>query len=76
MHPTSTVKFFTIPAGTNASRCRSCDQVVYWITTPNDRKMPVSVEPDGAYDPTAHAEGQGISHFVDCPNAASHRKPR
>lgn len=68
--------FFDIPAGTPPSECRSCRQLVYWIRTALDRPMPVSVDVDGAYDPTATEAGQGISHFVDCPNRDQHRRPR
>jgi len=69
-------QFFTIPAGTREARCRSCDQVVYWIVTAQDRRMPVSVLYDGAFAPTTIADGSGISHFVDCPHAKQHRRPR
>lgn len=70
------LKFFAIPAGTREARCRSCDQVVYWILTAQDRRMPISLEHAGAFAPTQTAEGSGISHFVDCPNANQHRRPR
>ncbi len=67
-------QFFAIPAGTREARCRSCDQVVYWIVTAHDRRMPVSVEFDGAFAPTATEPGSGISHFADCPHANQHRR--
>lgn len=53
---------FQIPPGTPASRCRSCSATVFWIVTPRGRKMPL--------------DGDGTSHFVSCPQAAQHRRPR
>lgn len=69
-------KFFTIPAGTHPSHCKSCHQVVYWITTASDRPMPVSVEYTGAFPPQMTRDGSGISHFVDCPERDLHRRAR
>lgn len=69
-------QWLEIPAGTQPARCRSCDQVVYWITTATGKKMPVSVEEFGAFAPTARDPGHGISHFADCPYANAHRRPR
>lgn len=71
-----TPQFFAIPAGTREARCRSCDQLVFWITTAHDHNMPVSIDVDGAFAPTTTDAGSGISHFVDCPHANQHRSSR
>lgn len=68
--------WFEIPAGTREARCRSCDQVAYWIKTKNDKPMLVSVDAPGAFAPTDREDGSGISHFADCPYANQHRRPR
>lgn len=39
-----------------------------------DRPHPISVGHDAAREPTPTAEGRGISHFIDCPNADQHRR--
>lgn len=66
---------FEIPAYTTPARCRSCQQVVYWITTRAGKKMPVTVEranPEHRYpDDSA---GRGVSHFAVCPHAQQHRR--
>lgn len=74
-------QYFSIPAGTPPSECRSCGQTVWWIETAAGRRMPVSVEVDGAFAPsdrrsTTQHDGSGISHFVDCPSRDQHRRPR
>lgn len=53
---------FEVPAGTPQSKCKSCGAAVYWIKTAGGKNMPVNEK--------------GESHFSDCPNAASHRRPR
>lgn len=69
-------QFFEIPANTNEAECRSCGAAVYWIITAAGKRMPVSIDIDGAFAPMGSEGGRGISHFVDCPNRDSHRKPR
>jgi len=69
-------QFFTIPKGTRQAQCRSCLAEIYWITTPRGKKMPVSVDADGAYCPTNTDDGAGPSHFVDCPNRDQYRSAR
>lgn len=64
----------TIPAGTPASRCRGCGQPIYWVKTVIGKTMPVSVAPEGAAEPTAQADGCGVSHFADCPQAPRFRR--
>jgi len=66
--------WFAIPKGTAEARCRSCQQVVYWIETRSGKRMPVSVKYPGAFPPSNREDGTGISHFVDCPNAKMHRR--
>lgn len=53
---------FAIPRGARPSKCKSCGARVFWVTTPNGKKMPAN--PDG------------VSHFDTCVNAAAHRRPR
>jgi hypothetical protein len=66
-----------IPARTSPSRCRSCGQTIYWATHPSSgRAHPVSIEHEDAEAPTGLVDGQGISHFADCPNANDHRSTK
>lgn len=66
-----------IPARTPAARCRSCGQEIYFAPHPSTGRMhPVSVEHEDAERPTSLSEGQGISHFADCPNADHHRRSK
>jgi hypothetical protein len=68
--------WFPVPAGTPAASCRSCDEEVYWITTANDRKMPVDCTVEGGHAPTDRDPGQGVSHFATCPDRDRWRGPR
>lgn len=73
--------YWTIPAATRRSSCRSCGAEVYWISTDRGAKMPVSVDPTRApfgesRHPSETEPGLGFSHFVTCPNAAAHRRGR
>lgn len=76
------VTHFPIPSGTPAAKCRGphCGRAIYHVLHPNTRRPhPVSVnaEIDAAcIEPTATSPGLGISHFADCPDAASFRKPK
>jgi hypothetical protein len=75
--------WWVVPPGTKAAECRSCRATIYWITTANDRRMPVDVEVDGGYPPSPplaqrgeETPGYGVSHFATCPYGAQHRRPR
>lgn len=72
--------WFDVPAGTQASECRSCKATVYWIVTPSGKRMPVDCEVDGGYSPfkgvpgDGEQDGSGVSHFATCPQAAQWRQ--
>lgn len=57
---------FIIPDGyipaAHVSRCRSCNAEIVWCTTPRGRRAPVN--PDST------------SHFSDCPQSESWRRPK
>ncbi len=53
---------FPIDPSDPQSQCESCRSPIHWVTTPKGRKMPT--------DPN------GVSHFVTCPGASAHRKPK
>jgi hypothetical protein len=57
------------------TRCRSCQARIIFLKTAAGKNMPVdadTVEPDDdEFDSERHE-----SHFVSCPNADKHRKPR
>lgn len=56
-------------------RCRSCNAMIVWFTTPKGNVMPVNEDTvearDWELDLTRHK-----SHFATCPNANQHRKKR
>lgn len=67
-----------IPARTPASRCRSCNAWVYWVTMRSDKKLPVSIDrsnPEHGH-PTYTTTGHGQAHFADCPHADRWRKKK
>lgn len=69
--------FIPIPAGTPPTPCKSCRQLIYWAPHPSTGKNhPVSVADPESYAPDQDSDGKGITHFADCPNAASHRKTK
>lgn len=68
--------FFSIPAGTFAVTCTTCFKSIYFITTKNGKKMPISTAVDGAKDPHGDSPGQGIPHFADCNAPDAHRRRR
>ncbi len=53
---------FDIPASPHWVPCRGCAELVVWIVTVNNRRMPVN--PDGT------------SHFSNCPQANAFRRPK
>jgi hypothetical protein len=57
---------FPIPEGATPVLCRSCGDSVFWILTPNMKRMPID----------AFGAHKGESHFATCPQADQHRKPR
>jgi len=65
--------WYTIPAGTKPRPCRgsSCEAMIFDI--PSEKtpgaKIPLSIEPEGAYAPTSTDTGSGVNHFQDCPDA-------
>lgn len=68
------VTLIPIPAGNAASKCKSCQQTIYWAPYPTTGKMhPVSIDNAHGRAPSSNADGQGLSHFSDCPNAEQHR---
>lgn len=71
--------------------CRSCGAPVMWFYTANGKRMPLDPEPDGLGSLTIHnglavqadslpfevgPEVRYRSHFVTCPHADQHRRPR
>lgn len=68
--------------------CRTCNAVIEWHKTPAGKNIPVDPDPhpDGNLymdDPARMAVGAPgshprmfRSHFVTCPQAAQHRRPK
>ena len=50
----------------NHSVCRGCKQEIEWYTTPNLKKMPFDLMPQGS--------SPVVSHWATCPNAGSFRR--
>lgn len=55
---------YRIPAGTRPWRCRGCPELVYSVP---DTKAPITVRYADGRAPTATADGEGVSHFLNCP---------
>lgn len=53
--PEKPIKRFEIQEGAELKKCSSCQRPIYWIVTPNKKRMPVN--PDGT------------SHFGNCPHS-------
>ena len=72
------------------SQCRSCGAPIRWLTTLRGKMIPIDLEPvptgNVIIEGTGRARviGSGVpsdgplyqSHFVSCPNAVQHRRPR
>lgn len=73
------------------SQCRSCGAAIRWIKMASGKAMPVDAEPapggniqvlpNGtgevvSKDVAARSTNLHFSHFVTCPSAAAHRRPR
>jgi len=72
----SNVKVVNIPSGTPSTTCKGCGATIYW-TRGDKGAVPVSINRDLA--PTASAptdllDGQGVNHFMDCPNRDQFKK--
>jgi hypothetical protein len=72
---TSSPTFFTIPARTSRSTCRSCAAMIFFIRN-GSSWMPISTAIRDAVEPGQAKDGRGISHFVDCPEADKHRRAK
>ena len=70
-----------------SATCSSCNSPVIWARTTNGRAMPLNPTPKVGgnielRDGVAHVVTPDqlveryTSHFYDCPNAKSHRRPR
>lgn len=67
-----------IPASTKPTKC-DCGRFFYFVAHPTTGKphpVRVTLGVEGHLLPSAHAAGAGESHFIDCPNAAHHRRAR
>lgn len=73
------------------SKCKSCGARIDWATTPNGKLIPLdaivvadgNIRAERPYGDTnlratvvPQGEGDRVSHFVTCPNAREHRKPK
>lgn len=66
--------------------CKSCKAPIEFVRTPKGARLPLDVASHPKANIVvdelgiAHVVGEGngvrISHFVTCPNAARHRRPR
>jgi len=68
--------------------CKSCGADILWVRTAAGKDMPVCAKPEkrfvldegqafgGLFAPTGRAVDAYQSHFVDCPQAAEHRRGR
>lgn len=68
-----------LPDGMDPAECRSCKAPIYWVTTATGKKMPVDRGGEQKVfmkDGVGHVVRVYQSHFVSCPNASQHRKPR
>lgn len=79
--PIPTTREGLIDAGYEFSgegRCRSCDAELEWWISPKGNKMPmcvVAVRKDGSQSPLSPViRYERVSHFSNCPAAASFRK--
>lgn len=64
-----------VPVGCDASKCRHCETMIFWIVTDSGAKMPVDCDAgDGTYRPkdgfgaVAGTPGRGVPHFATCKN--------
>ena len=62
--------YYPIPAGGIRSTCLSCGAALIWTTTQRGKPMPLSLASVIERDGVRYA----LSHFVDCPDAATWRK--
>lgn len=51
---------FEIPKGTGSSKCRGCQEFIWWIKTSSGKNMPVNAD--------------GTSHFATCKKADQFRR--
>jgi len=75
-----------------SARCKSCGAAIRWAQTENGRAIPLDADPvaggnielttvtnrHGAVVEVARIsqDGEWQSHFVSCPQADEHRRPR
>lgn len=63
---------YLVPRTAKPTRCSSCGASIIWTrTSKNGRAIPLSVATIRTAD---NGDTVALPHFVDCPNAAQHRK--
>lgn len=71
--PPPNARWYDVPAGTRVAECsgKNCGAEIYWIATPNGKKMPIDCDVDGGAEPsdTSDEPGRGVSHFQTCADA-------
>lgn len=55
------------------SRCRACGAAIIWLTTNNNRRMPVNAE-SAEYTDEFYEQGKHVSHFTTCSGANAWRR--
>lgn len=66
---------YPVPAGVRGRPCKSCGMAIIFTRTDTGRAIPLSIEHEAA-----RWEGDQVlaapSHFIDCPQASSHSRPK
>ncbi len=62
------LKWYEIPAEAQSTECRACGEPIYFVVSPTnaDKKVPVSCDAPGSFDPFGVSPGRGVSHFQTC----------
>lgn len=70
--------FFSVPKGTAPAVCKaaSCRKAIWWIITGSGARMPLDVDVPGGKPPTKMLPGQGIPHWITCPESKSFKKKK
>lgn len=62
------------------NKCKSCGAPIVWAKSETGKAMPLDAKPEKRIVLDSLGVGRVLdaftSHFVTCPNAAQHRKPR
>lgn len=73
--PKTPLPTLKVPAGTRGKSC-GCGVTIYLVCQPSGKWAPITCSTPGGKVPSAHEDGIGINHRIDCPHSSKYPRTR